>query len=136
MKLKYCFILLFFITKIVAQTPTKPNSTEIYEQIQKLNFLGKVLYVAAHPDDENTRLITYLSNHYHANTAYLSLTRGDGGQNLIGPELKEKLGAIRTQELLAARKIDGGTQFLHVPMTSDTAKNPTKLSLFGTKKKF
>ncbi|RTL13662.1 MAG: PIG-L family deacetylase, partial [Flavobacteriaceae bacterium] len=76
-----------------------------------LNFLGKVLYLAAHPDDENTKLITYFSNHYHAQTAYLSLTRGDGGQNLIGTELREKLGAIRTQELLAARRIDGGEQF-------------------------
>lgn len=94
-----------------SQVPEKPSSNEIYEKIQKLNFLGKVLYVAAHPDDENTKLITYFSNHYHANTAYLSLTRGDGGQNLIGPELREKLGAIRTQELLAARRIDGGSQF-------------------------
>lgn len=94
-----------------AQAPEKPSSNKIYEKIQKLNFLGKVLYVAAHPDDENTKLITYFSNHYHANTAYLSLTRGDGGQNLIGSELREKLGAIRTQELLAARRIDGGSQF-------------------------
>lgn len=54
----YLLITLLFLSKIFAQTPTKPNSTEIYEQIQKLNFLGKVLYVAAHPDDENTRLIT------------------------------------------------------------------------------
>lgn len=94
-----------------AQAPQKLSSVEIYEQVQKLNFLGKVLYVAAHPDDENTKLITYFSNHYHAQTAYLSLTRGDGGQNLIGTELREKLGAIRTQELLAARRIDGGEQF-------------------------
>ena len=94
-----------------AQAPQKLSSVEIYDQVQKLNFLGKVLYVAAHPDDENTKLITYFSNHYHAQTAYLSLTRGDGGQNLIGTELREKLGAIRTQELLAARRIDGGEQF-------------------------
>lgn len=94
-----------------SQAPKKLSSNEIYNQIEKLNFLGKVLYVAAHPDDENTRLISYFSNHYHAETAYLSLTRGDGGQNLIGNELREKLGAIRTQELLAARRIDGGKQF-------------------------
>ncbi|MFD2890522.1 PIG-L family deacetylase [Flavobacterium chuncheonense] len=105
------FILLVLATVTVAQAPKKPNATEIYSQIQKLNFLGKVLYVAAHPDDENTKLISYFSNHYHAQTAYLSLTRGDGGQNLIGPELREKLGAIRTQELLAARNVDGGQQF-------------------------
>lgn len=104
------FILLISIITF-AQAPQKLSSVEIYEQVQKLNFLGKVLYVAAHPDDENTKLITYFSNHYHAQTAYLSLTRGDGGQNLIGTELREKLGAIRTQELLAARRIDGGEQF-------------------------
>ncbi|WP_264549939.1 PIG-L family deacetylase [Flavobacterium sp. N2820] len=105
-------IYIFLISIIsFAQAPQKLNAVEIYEQVQKLNFLGKVLYVAAHPDDENTKLITYFSNHYHAQTAYLSLTRGDGGQNLIGTELREKLGAIRTQELLAARRIDGGEQF-------------------------
>jgi LmbE family N-acetylglucosaminyl deacetylase len=93
-----------------AQQPEKLSSSQIYEAVQKLNFLGSVLYVAAHPDDENTRLISYLENHVKARTAYLSLTRGDGGQNLIGPELRELLGVIRTQELLAARRIDGGKQ--------------------------
>lgn len=130
----YLLITLLFLSKIFAQTPTKPNSTEIYEQIQKLNFLGKVLYVAAHPDDENTRLITYFSNHYHANTAYLSLTRGDGGQNLIGPELKEKLGAIRTQELLAARKIDGGTQFFTRANDFGYSKEPNETFAIWNKK--
>lgn len=105
------FLCLFITTITLAQAPQKLNAVETFEQLQKLNFLGKVLYVAAHPDDENTKLITYFSNHYHAQTAYLSLTRGDGGQNLIGTELREKLGAIRTQELLAARRIDGGEQF-------------------------
>lgn len=111
---------LYFLTVIVslfsfqflsAQKPKKPNAVEIYNQIQKLNFLGSVLYIAAHPDDENTRLISYLSNEKKARTGYLSLTRGDGGQNLIGPELREQLGVIRTQELIEARKIDGGEQF-------------------------
>lgn len=112
MNRSFTSIFIFFISiAALAQAPQKLNSVEIYEQVQKLNFLGKVLYVAAHPDDENTKLITYFSNHYHAQTAYLSLTRGDGGQNLIGTELREKLGAIRTQELLAARRIDGGEQF-------------------------
>jgi len=73
-----------------AQKPKTPASSEIYESIQKLNFLGSVLYVAAHPDDENTRLIAYMANHVKARTAYLSLTRGDGGQNLIGPEIRDK----------------------------------------------
>jgi len=96
---------------LFAQQPSQLNSSQIYQQLEKLDFLGSVLYVAAHPDDENTKLISYFSNQIHANTAYLSLTRGDGGQNLIGSELREKLGLIRTQELLAARKIDGGQQF-------------------------
>ncbi|MBQ4822577.1 PIG-L family deacetylase [Aquimarina sp. MMG016] len=93
-----------------AQQPQKPNSVEIHEAIKKLNFLGSVLYVAAHPDDENTRLISYMANQVKARTAYLSLTRGDGGQNLVGPEIRELLGVIRTQELLAARRTDGGEQ--------------------------
>ncbi len=96
---------------INAQSPKKKNSGEIYQSIQKLNFLGTVLYLAAHPDDENTRLISYFSNKVHARTGYLSLTRGDGGQNLIGPEIRELLGVIRTNELLQARRTDGGEQF-------------------------
>lgn len=105
--------LLLFIGAIIslqAQQPKKLNSSEIYEAVQKLNVLGSVLYIAAHPDDENTRLISYMSNHVKARTAYLSLTRGDGGQNLIGSEIRELLGVIRTQELLAARLVDGGEQ--------------------------
>ncbi|WP_304145487.1 PIG-L family deacetylase [Mesoflavibacter zeaxanthinifaciens] len=93
-----------------AQQPKKLNASQIHDAVKKLNFLGTVLYVAAHPDDENTRLISYMSNHVKARTAYLSLTRGDGGQNLIGPEIRELLGVIRTQELLAARSVDGGEQ--------------------------
>lgn len=104
------FITLFPSLNIFSQAPIKPNASEVYESIKKLNFLGSVLYVAAHPDDENTRLISYMSNHVKARTAYLSLTRGDGGQNLIGPEIRELLGVIRTQELLTARQIDGGEQ--------------------------
>ncbi|GAA4897714.1 hypothetical protein GCM10023311_23110 [Flaviramulus aquimarinus] len=106
----FLLITLLTISVIEAQKPKTPSSSQIYESIQKLNFLGSVLYVAAHPDDENTRLIAYMSNHVKARTAYLSLTRGDGGQNLIGPEIRELLGVIRTQELLAARRVDGGEQ--------------------------
>lgn len=109
-----------------AQRPTKPTSVEIYHQIQKLNFLGSVLYVAAHPDDENTRLISYLSNDKKARTGYLSLTHGDGGQNLIGTELRELLGVIRTQELIEARKIDGGEQFFSRANDFGFSKNPTE----------
>ncbi len=103
--------LIFLALAGYAQKPKTWSSTDLYEGIQKLNFLGSVLYLAAHPDDENTRLIAYLANEVKANTAYLSLTRGDGGQNLVGPEIEELLGVIRTQELLAARRIDGGRQF-------------------------
>jgi len=108
--LLYFFLSFFTISSTLAQQPKKPNASQIFESIKKLNFLGSVLYVAAHPDDENTRLISYMANHVKARTAYLSLTRGDGGQNLIGPEIRELLGVIRTQELLTARNIDGGEQ--------------------------
>lgn len=131
---KISFIAILITTTLFAQTPKKLNSNEIYEKVQKLNFLGKVLYVAAHPDDENTKLITYFSNHYHANTAYLSLTRGDGGQNLIGPELREKLGAIRTQELLAARRIDGGTQYFTRANDFGYSKEPNETFSIWNKK--
>ena len=110
-QIRLCLLLFFSsIFSLQAQQPKKLNTSEIYEAVQKLNVLGSVLYIAAHPDDENTRLISYMSNHVKARTAYLSLTRGDGGQNLIGPEIRELLGVIRTQELLAARGVDGGEQ--------------------------
>ncbi len=86
------------------------GTSAIYHQLEKLKVCGTVLYVAAHPDDENTRLITYLANERKFNTVYLSLTRGDGGQNLIGKEQGEAIGIIRTHELLQARRIDGGRQ--------------------------
>ncbi|MBG8552166.1 PIG-L family deacetylase [Hymenobacter guriensis] len=97
--------------KVHAQAPKTWTSSEILLGLKKLNVLGSALYLAAHPDDENTRLIAYLANGRLVETGYLSCTRGDGGQNLIGPELREQLGVIRTQELLAARRIDGGRQF-------------------------
>jgi LmbE family N-acetylglucosaminyl deacetylase len=102
------FLLLFLPFLTLAQ---QPHAARIKLKLKKLNFLGSVLYVAAHPDDENTRIITYMANDKLATTAYLSMTRGDGGQNLIGPEMRDLLGLIRTQELLAARRIDGGEQF-------------------------
>lgn len=104
-------LLLFTFTISNAQKPKQLNSAEIYHQLKKLNTLGRVLYLAAHPDDENQRIITYFDNERLVDAAYLSLTRGDGGQNLVGPEIRESLGIIRTQELLEARKIDGGEQF-------------------------
>ena len=100
------------------------SAGKIYQDLEKLNFLGSVLYVAAHPDDENTALLSHFANHVHAEAAYLSLTRGDGGQNLIGTELREQLGVIRTNELLEARKIDGGKQFFSSAIDFGYSKNP------------
>ena len=125
-KLYYSFVALFiFLTySSFGQQPVKPSAVDLYNQIQKLNFLGSVLYIAAHPDDENTRLISWLSNDKKARTGYLSLTRGDGGQNLIGTELRELLGVIRTQELIEARKIDGGEQLFSRANDFGYSKNP------------
>lgn len=87
------------------------NASEIQLALRKLNVLGRVLYVAAHPDDENTNLMAFWANGSLYDSAYLSVTRGDGGQNLLGPELGERLGVIRTEELLDARRIDHAQQF-------------------------
>ena len=100
-----------FGLSVWAQPDPSLSASQLLPRIQKLNVLGSVLYIAAHPDDENTRLIAYLANDKLYRTGYLSLTRGDGGQNLIGDEQGVELGLIRTQELLAARRIDGGEQF-------------------------
>ena len=91
-------------------SPEQPNTGEIQLALQKLDVLGRVLYIAAHPDDENTNLMALWANGSLYDAAYLSITRGDGGQNLIGPELREGLGVIRTEELLAARRIDHANQ--------------------------
>lgn len=96
---------------VSASAQSFPTSADVYLGLRKLNTLGSVLYVAAHPDDENTRLLTYFSKDRLYRTGYLSLTRGDGGQNLIGDEQGVELGLIRSQELLAARRIDGAEQF-------------------------
>src|SRR5215210_7074144 len=97
-----CLAVILFLSFIFlnAQAPSFPTSGDIYLGLKKLNVLGSVLYVAAHPDDENTRLLTYFSKDRLYRTGYLSLTRGDGGQNLIGNEQGVELGLIRTQELL------------------------------------
>lgn len=99
-------------------------SSQIYHQLLQLMETKRVLYVAAHPDDENTRLISYLVNGEHAEVAYLSVTRGDGGQNLIGKELGIELGQIRTQELIKARETDGGRQYFTRAMDFGYSKNP------------
>ncbi len=124
--LSICIVLFVsaFATCLTAQKPTSLSSSEIYHKLLKLNTLAKVLYIAAHPDDENTRLISYFSNSENANTAYLSLTRGDGGQNLIGKEIGPMLGVLRTQELLQARSIDGGQQFFSRAIDFGYSKHP------------
>ncbi|MBL7901623.1 MAG: PIG-L family deacetylase [Bacteroidia bacterium] len=111
--IKHRFLLLsfFFCFTFLGAQVNSLSSSELLLQIKKLNTLGKVLYIAAHPDDENTRLLAYLANEKKFRTAYLSITRGDGGQNLIGKEQGAALGVLRTQELLAARKVDKAEQF-------------------------
>lgn len=115
MILKKKAAIILFSTLIVCTRVSSQNvswdAARILLEIEKLNTTGSVLYIAAHPDDENTRLITYLANEKKVRTAYLSLTRGDGGQNLVGEEQGAYLGVIRTQELMEARKTDGGEQF-------------------------
>ncbi|MBC7653431.1 MAG: PIG-L family deacetylase [Oligoflexus sp.] len=105
------FFLLINTSFLFAQNSPQLNSSDILQNIKKLNVTGSILYIAAHPDDENTRLLAYLAKEKNYKTGYLALTRGDGGQNLIGNEQSEDLGLIRTQELLAARRNDGAVQF-------------------------
>ena len=105
--------------------PTRPaHAGEILQSLRKLSVLGSALYIAAHPDDENTTVLAYLANGRRVRTAYLSLTRGDGGQNLIGNEKGDLLGVIRTQELLAARRIDGPEQYFTRAIDFGYSKNP------------
>ncbi|MEP1033734.1 PIG-L family deacetylase [Ekhidna sp.] len=118
------YLLLALSLSLFAQEPRSNRPGDIRQKLEKLNVLGTVLYVAAHPDDENTRLIAYYANGELMRTAYLSATRGDGGQNLIGPEIREELGLIRTQELLAARRTDGGQQFFSRANDFGYSKNP------------
>ncbi len=109
---KKIFFFLFVLTLNTISTNAQQwNSAKILHELKKLEVNASVLYIAAHPDDENTRLLAYLANERMYRTGYLSLTRGDGGQNLIGNEQGVDLGLIRTQELLAARRIDGAEQF-------------------------
>lgn len=125
-RMKKIFLLFtaFFSLHAWSQTPLFPTSGDIYLGIKRLNVLGSVLYLAAHPDDENTRLLTYFSKDKLYRTGYLSLTRGDGGQNLIGEEQGVELGLIRTQELLAARRIDGAEQFFSRAFDFGYSKSP------------
>jgi LmbE family N-acetylglucosaminyl deacetylase len=102
---------------------TLAGETAIRVALDRINTLGSVMMIAAHPDDENTALLAYFARGKHFRTAYLSLTRGEGGQNLIGSEQGDQLGIIRTQELLAARRIDGGEQFFTRAIDFGFSKN-------------
>jgi LmbE family N-acetylglucosaminyl deacetylase len=107
------------ITLLLTQLPARlsgqqqpfTGTPEMEQRLRQLNELGTVLMIAAHPDDERTAVLAYFARGRYMRTAYLSLTRGEGGQNLIGSEQGAQLGIIRTHELLAARKIDGAVQF-------------------------
>lgn len=121
---KIYFLLAGCLSFIASIGQNNVTSSEIYMGLRKLNVVGSVLYVAAHPDDENTRLITYLSKDKMYRTGYLSLTRGDGGQNLVGDEQGISLGLIRTQELMSARRIDGGEQFFSRAYDFGYSKTP------------
>jgi LmbE family N-acetylglucosaminyl deacetylase len=111
-----------FSLPFVAQSETN-SPAAILQQLKSFREMGSVLYIAAHPDDENTLLIAYLARGKNYRTAYLSLTRGDGGQNVLGPDFGEKLGVARTQELLAARRLDGGQQFFSRAMDFGFSKD-------------
>ncbi|HEX2660118.1 MAG TPA: PIG-L family deacetylase, partial [Polyangia bacterium] len=115
-----------------AGPPAQPNAAQLQLGLQRLGVVGSVLYVAAHPDDENTGLLAYLASGALLRTGYLSITRGDGGQNLIGPEQGPELGLIRTQELLAARHIDGAEQFFTRARDFGFSKSPEEtLKIWG-----
>ncbi|MFM2139404.1 MAG: hypothetical protein RJA57_1711 [Bacteroidota bacterium] len=137
-RVRHFFLLLCTgLASVVAagQGPAPVHSGELYQALRKLKVLGSVLYIAAHPDDENTRLIAYLSKDRLYRTGYLSLTRGDGGQNLIGQEQGIELGLIRTQELLAARRVDGGEQFFTRAYDFGYSKGPDEtFSKWGREK--
>jgi LmbE family N-acetylglucosaminyl deacetylase len=114
------------------QTPPLPDAAERRIELEKLTVVGSALYVAAHPDDENTALLAWLAKGRKVRTGYLSLTRGSGGQNLIGTEQGDLLGVLRTQELLAARRIDGAEQFFTRAVDFGYSKGPEEtLRIWG-----
>ena len=128
----FIFAILFNVN-VNAQPIEIHNSAELQIALQKLNVLGSVLYIAAHPDDENTGVLAYFSKGRKYRTAYLSITRGDGGQNLIGLEKGVEIGIIRTQELLEARKFDKAEQFFTRAIDFGYSKTPEETFEFWGK---
>jgi LmbE family N-acetylglucosaminyl deacetylase len=127
-------LLLFLLapSALRAQQPAPSDAAETEVALRRLGVVGSVLYVGAHPDDENTALLAYLARGRGVRTAYLSLTRGDGGQNLLGTEKGELLGLVRTQELLAARRVDGAEQFFTRAIDFGFSKSPDEaLRIWG-----
>lgn len=123
-------LLLLILPAARAQAPRQSDAAETQAALRRLAVAGSVLYVGAHPDDENTALLAYLARGRGARTAYLSLTRGDGGQNILGSEKGERLGVVRTQELLAARRIDGAEQFFTRAIDFGFTKSPEETFRF------
>ena len=120
-------LLLFVCAPVFAM-----DAARLQIAIKKLPVVGSAMYVAAHPDDDNAALIAYLANERLLRTAYLSITRGDGGQNLVGDEKGELLGLLRTQELLNSRRVDGGEQFFTRAIDFGFSKNPAEtLQIWG-----
>jgi len=113
-----------------APAPEPLPPAAIAQELRSLRTLGTVLHVGAHPDDENTELITWLARGRGYRTAYLSLTRGDGGQNELGRDFDERLGVLRTQELLAARQLDTGRQFFTRAIDFGFSKSPEETLRF------
>jgi LmbE family N-acetylglucosaminyl deacetylase len=131
----FCSVAAFIPASAVPEPPALSRieglpGSAILQELRSFREMGSVLYVAAHPDDENTQLISYFSRGRGYRTAYLSITRGDGGQNELGPEFGEKLGVARTQELLAARRLDGGRQFFTRAIDFGYSKSPEETLRF------
>ena len=135
MKRIFVLISLFFIQLNTFSQPQNLNNGEIFLGLQRLAVVGNVMYIAAHPDDENTLLITWLSKEKKVRTAYFAMTRGDGGQNLIGTEQGEYAGLLRTHELLEARKVDGGEQYFSRALDFGFSKTTEETLRFWDKDK-
>ena len=124
-----------FLSTLFSAQSVSHSSAEIYDDLLRLQNNTTVMYLAAHPDDENTRVISWLTHEKHVDAVYLSLTRGDGGQNLIGTEKGELLGLLRTQELLEARKVDKGRQWFTRALDFGYSKTATETLKFWDKQK-